>query len=360
MPRLERTTSPDSPALHALCDALRRESERSDESAWPEARLHMLAEAGVFEWFLPQPWGGQGWQEPAITQGMIALGASCLTTTFVLTQRNAACVRLASSPNARFRRDFGPGLCDGSIFPTVAISHLTTSRQHVAKPAMQATVSAHGFRLEGYSAWVTGAIHADLIVVGAVTDDDRQILVALNPRSPGVIIPPAERLLALSGSQTGRLECHGVEISEPDIVAGPMPEIMKHFGGGAGGLQTSALAVGLADAGIAYLEHEAERREPLREVAVALRHNWRSLRDDLLRTAGGAPQCSREDLRGRANSLALRATQAAMVAAKGAGFVAAHPVGRWCREALFFLVWSCPQAVLAANLCELAMLESTE
>ena len=34
----------------------------------------------------------------------------------------------------------------------------------------------------------------DLIVVGAVTDDDRQILVALNPRTPGVMIPPAERL----------------------------------------------------------------------------------------------------------------------------------------------------------------------
>jgi hypothetical protein len=50
----------------------------------------------------------------------------------------------------------------------------------------------------------------------------------------------------------------------------------------------------------------------------------------------------------------LRATQAALVAAKGAGYVAGHPAGRWCREAMFFLVWSCPQPVLAANLCELA------
>ena len=28
--------------------------------------------------------------------------------------------------------------------------------------------------------------------------------------------------------------------------------------------------------------------------------------------------------------------------------------GRWCREALFFLVWSCPRSVVDANLCELA------
>ena len=61
-----------------------------------------------------------------------------------------------------------------------------------------------------------------------------------------------------------------------------------------------------------------------------------------------------ELLRQRANSLVLRATQAALVTAKGAGYVQGHPVGRWCREALFFLVWSCSQPVVSANLCELA------
>jgi hypothetical protein len=54
------------------------------------------------------------------------------------------------------------------------------------------------------------------------------------------------------------------------------------------------------------------------------------------------------------NSLVLRATQATLAAAKGAGYAAGHPAGRWCREALFFLVWSCPAPVLQANLCELA------
>ena len=46
----------------------------------------------------------------------------------------------------------------------------------------------------------------------------------------------------------------------------------------------------------------------------------------------------------RANSLVLRASQAALAAAEGTGYVVGHPAGRWCREALFFLVWSCPQA----------------
>jgi alkylation response protein AidB-like acyl-CoA dehydrogenase len=69
----------------------------------------------------------------------------------------------------------------------------------------------------------------------------------------------------------------------------------------------------------------------------------------------GAPTSN--ELRVRANSLALRATQAALAAAKGAGYVVGHPAGRWCREALFFLVWSCPAPVLQANLCELACIQ---
>ena len=47
-------------------------------------------------------------------------------------------------------------------------------------------------------------------------------------------------------------------------------------------------------------------------------------------------------------------TQAALAAAKGTGYVVGHSAGRWCCEALFFLVWSCPQPVMAAQLCELA------
>ena len=70
--------------------------------------------------------------------------------------------------------------------------------------------------------------------------------------------------------------------------------------------------------------------------------------------AAGETVVPLQEFRARANSLVLRSTQAALAAAKGTGYVEGHPAGRWCREALFFLVWSCPQPVMAANLCELA------
>jgi hypothetical protein len=136
---------------------------------------------------------------------------------------------------------------------------------------------------------------------------------------------------------------------------GPVENVIAaRSGTKTGGLQTSALAIGLSAAAISFLDNESKKRIELRAPTESLRSEHDACEADLLALAGGAPACSSEDLRARANSLALRATQAALAAAKGAGYVAGHPAGRWCREALFFLVWSCPQPVMNANLCELA------
>jgi hypothetical protein len=67
---------------------------------------------------------------------------------------------------------------------------------------------------------------------------------------------------------------------------------------------------------------------------------------------GAAPK-SAFSLRARANALALRATQAALTASKGTGFVRPHPAQRRARQALFFLVWSCPRPAAEATLAYL-------
>ena len=68
----------------------------------------------------------------------------------------------------------------------------------------------------------------------------------------------------------------------------------------------------------------------------------------------GIEREDRDRLRADANGLVVRAAQAAVVACKGAGFVQGHPAERLVRESLFFLVWSCPQAVTQAVMCDLA------
>ncbi|MEX2137888.1 MAG: acyl-CoA dehydrogenase family protein [Pirellulales bacterium] len=359
MPRADVITSPDDPKLDTLCEELTaRTAELDKTSDWPAEQLELCGRFGVYQWFLPQEWGGQDWSELDIVRGYLRLSASCLTTTFIITQRSGACRRIVEGAHRAVKSRLLPGLASGATFATVGISHLTTSRRHLGRPALRAEETRAGFVLDGFSPWVTGAAYADVVVLGAQLDDARQILVALPAGTEGVTVPPPAELVGLSASQTGEIRLDHVHLSREWLLAGPEENIMKGAAGAkTGGLQTSTLAVGLAASAIAYLEGESKQRADLSKPTAELRRDHAGLEKDLLALAAGKEVCTNEALRARANSLVLRATQAALAAAKGAGYVVGHPAGRMAREALFFLVWSCPAPVMQANLCELAGLE---
>src|SRR3954469_6110587 len=145
-------TSPDSPALDELCAKLAELAPRLEErGAWPAQQLALCGEAGAFAWFVPREVGGQGWSEAAVVRGYLKLSAACLTTTFVITQRSGAMSRIAASENEWVKGELLPDLLSGQSFATVGISHLTTSRQHLATPVMRVEEKRGGFVLDGYS-----------------------------------------------------------------------------------------------------------------------------------------------------------------------------------------------------------------
>jgi alkylation response protein AidB-like acyl-CoA dehydrogenase len=357
-----RITSPDDLALDVLCARLAELAPALEApGAWAAEQLRLCGEAGVFEWFAESQLGGQGWSEADVLRGYVQLASACLTTAFIITQRTGAMNRIAAGESDAARDELLPDLIAGRTFATVGISHLTTSRQHLARPVLRASQRSDGFLLDGYSPWVTGAEFARHVVLGATLDDDRQILLVLPTDLAGVRIERAPELVGLSASRTGPVHCDRVVVPRRWRLAGPVREVMRQgLGAKTGGLQTSALAIGLACAAIDFLRLQSRARAELIEPTEALQLERTELLDGMLQLAGGASHsedrciADANELRQRANSLALRSTQSALAAAKGAGYVAGHPAGRWCREALFFLVWSCPQPVLQANLCELA------
>jgi alkylation response protein AidB-like acyl-CoA dehydrogenase len=139
------------------------------------------------------------------------------------------------------------------------------------------------------------------------------------------------------------------------LLAGPAEKVMTVGKAGTGGLETSCLALGLARGAIDYLAKEAAARSELQFVAERLDHAEQTARTELLDLAdqGGTPEAALA-LRARANALVLRATQSALTASKGAGFLRSHPAQRWARQAMFFLVWSCPRPAMEATLGYLA------
>lgn len=357
--------SPDSPELESVCRRLRDlSSADANEFAdsrialtdrWPSRQLELVAQSGVYYWFIPKSLGGMGWSGADIVSGYIQLASACLTTTFVITQRVAAIARICSFGNEEIRDTLLPGLLSGFEPATVGISHLTTSRQHVGEPVLKATETEQGFIINGFSPWVTGAAGASYLMMGAELGDGRQILFVVPANAPGVKIEPGFELVALTGSQTGPVKLNDVIVSRQSVLAGPVESVLLTGPApSTGSFQTSALATGLTQSAIDFIASESINRPDLRSNLAALEEQQAEIKQRLFKLASGVPVCSKEELRTDANSLVLRATQSALVAAKGAGYVRGHPVGRWCEEALFFLVWSCPQSVLNANLCEFA------
>jgi alkylation response protein AidB-like acyl-CoA dehydrogenase len=330
--------------------ALQRNADRADDLAtWPEESWNALRSAGVLRWCLPREAGGAELDPVPLLAGYEALASACLTTCFILSQRDAACRRIRDNATNENQRALLGQLARGDIFATVGISQLTTSRQH-GGPALLARPTDRGYSLSGVAPWVTGAEHADYLVLGATLDDGRQILTIAPRRSAGLTVGPPLELMALRGSLTAWVTCEDVQLDQEWVLAGPAEKVLQTGKGGAGGLETSCLAIGVARGAIEYLMEEAKQRPYLSEMCDRLTRAHARLRTELHELIGTTSPEAASDLRAKANTLVLRATQSALTTAKGAGFVHPHPAQRMARQAMFFLVWSCPQLAATATL----------
>lgn len=337
---------PDATALAAACDAVAAVATRTrDEGPWRSGAMTTLARVGMLAGFVPQQHGGIGALEAAVVAALMALAERCLTTALAVTQW-ASAVRIIAGGPTDLRAALLPPLARGETFTTVGISQLTTSRQHMA-PALVAGRDAAGWRLDGMCPWVTGADSVDTIVTGGATAEGKQAFFVVPTGAAGVEIDPPLAMLALSGSRTSVVRFTAARVADPIVPQAGGPRT--------GGLATTALAVGATRAALALLAAEAATRPFLEQVTAGLAAEAGGLASRLEAAATtGVDATARDRLRADANGLVIRAAQAALAASKGAGFVRGHPAERLARESLFFLVWSCPQAVSNAVLCELA------
>lgn len=315
---------------------------------WPTESLHQVQAAGGLAWSVPSAWGGMEWGPVERLVGHERIATGCLTTAFILSQREA-CVRQLLKGPLSLQRRFLPDLLAGA-YGTVGLSQLTTSRQHLG-PSLKAVATPHGYQLEGAIPWVTGADQARVMIVGATLSDGLQILLALPPDRAGVTIDARLPLSALVGSRTAEVRLDAVEIEQDLVLAGPTEQVMGQIGGG--GLETTNLALGLAVAAIDLIHASAIHRPELGRIVESFRAAADSLRCQLHSLAMAPEAEAVMAVRVAGTRLALKTTQAALLLIKGAGFVEPHPAQRLARQALFFLVWSCPRPVASGVLDDL-------
>lgn len=339
-------TPPPAVDLEPLLLELSARADRTArEGPWASGGFAALARHGLLAAFVPTAHGGSGAAEHEITAALVAVAERCLTTALAVTQW-AAAVRIIAGADASLAGVLLPRLARGESPTTVGISQLTTSRRHLGVPALAATRSDQGWRLDGLCPWVTGADSCATIVTGAATDSGQTFFMVATDAAGLTIEPPLD-MLALGGSRTSAVRFAGVAATHAF-------ETPAAGAARTGGLSTTALAVGASRASLAAITREAVHRPGLGATVAGFGAELDDVAGRLTNAArDGIEPADRDRLRADANGLVVRVAQAALTAAKGAGFVAGHPVERLVRESLFFLVWSCPQAVADAFLCDL-------
>jgi alkylation response protein AidB-like acyl-CoA dehydrogenase len=330
-----------------------------DAATWPEALWDALVASEATRWSIPHESGGIPCDRATHLIRYARIAEASLTAAFILTQHDAAIRRLAAAARPESEhtvRHWLSAIASGRAFTTVGISQLTTSRRHGSDALVATESDDGGYMLNGVMPWVTAATRADLLVTGAVTTDGRQLLIALPADRAGVVVHAPFPLAALQASCTSEVACADVAVASGEVLAGPTTDVLTSPGtAGTGGLETSALALGQARAALVALVAERARRTDLDEPVEALAASWQGLARRLLAAAEehvDAPVPAQ--VRAQSNALVLRITQAYLAARKGTGFLRTDPAQRWARQALFFLVWSCPAPVAQASIRDLA------
>jgi alkylation response protein AidB-like acyl-CoA dehydrogenase len=301
------------------------------ETNWPEQELQQHADA--MRWAMPREFGGDELPPLELHLRYEQLARKSLGLALILTQRDSAVGILAAARHQEILTQVRYG-----AFVTVGIAQLTTSRQGQT-PAM--TFKDH--HLTGVVPWATGAAKARYIITGA-SSDAGQVLVALPATADGVTIDPPMPLVALGETWTSSIRCQNVRLVPDLLLLGPAPNVLS-LRGKSVPIPQAFLALGHCRGALDLIaEHDSDRARSL--------HARFSAQLEALHARVVAMCQSDADvapvplLRGQCNDLALRITHAAVALYKGTALLVPHPAQRLAREAMFLLVWSCPDPVI--------------
>jgi alkylation response protein AidB-like acyl-CoA dehydrogenase len=322
------------------------------------ATLRDLADQGLYSAAVAVEDGGLGGDERTLAEVEEHLAGADGATWFVLTQhRTPQKLTLdvtgdgSGGPAALTYRDT---LARGDALGGIAIAHL----RRPGPPPVRAERDGTGWRITGHADWCTGWDLIDLVLLAAVTTDERVVFALLPARDrPGLRSEPYA-LSVMGGTRTVALDIDDLVVDASEVAA-VVDLATWRARDAATVLDTKPATLGLLRRVIAETDRIGRERDrpaaveaaaelaalaaPLRERAYALR--FADDRDD--------HADERLALRGRHADLAVRAAAGLVAARGGSAMVAEAHEQRWLREAGFHLVQAQTEAVRSAQLAAL-------
>ncbi len=343
-------------ALSLAGEVLAPAAERVDVEGVPMSHVEALARAGLLGVYGPVAAGGADVDAPVARRVTEVLSGADGATWFVWTQHATPVRALVRSGNAELTARWLPRLCRDAL-GGIAVAHLRRSEG----PTVRARPGhAGGWTFEGTASWVTSWGLAEVLLVGAVTDDGRAVL-ALVParRQPGMEPSAPLALAAMGATATVRLDFAGLKVAAADVI--DVVNLAEWRRADATKTANVTPAVfGLIDTVVVRLEEAARRRNEPGGIALAraLVAEAAEVRTAAYRLLDEVPADEAVDerlgLRAHALELAVRASTALVVASGGAGMSLSSPAQRLVRESLFHLVQAQTPPVRRATLARLA------
>ena len=163
----------------------------TDEGYDPVMWQQMARELGLQGLALPEQYGGQGagWVELGIV--LEEMGRALVCAPFFSTVVLAA-TTLLESPDDDAKKDYLPGIADGSLIATVALTE-ESGRWDSGGVTLPATRGADGWTLRGAKHFVLDGATAQLIIVPARTGNGVSLF-AVDAAAPGLTRRPSVTL----------------------------------------------------------------------------------------------------------------------------------------------------------------------
>lgn len=312
----------------------------------PRSHLDALADAGLYGLHGPREAGGLEASAELSWQVTERLVAACAATAFTWLQHHSPLRLVAGAGTARTRRLL-PQLCAGTVRAGVAFSYL----RRAGPPAVVASPTTAGWRLDGHAPWVTGlgggtpgtseaadGPLVDVLAVGAVLEDDRALFALVDAGAPGLTPEPLD-LSVLAATRTVALRLEDVRVTTDDLLlVEPLVRWRRRDARGAAAPKPVASATVRAAVDLLRADDRPEATAAaaaLTEELTAVRSAARSAADQ---ADGGADLDGLHAARAWLTELAVRAAHAAVAARGGRAMAASDPAGRLVREAAFWTI----------------------
>jgi alkylation response protein AidB-like acyl-CoA dehydrogenase len=188
-----------------------------EEENIPSELIKKIAEVGFFGTSYPEEYGGGGFGKVGYCIMMEEIARGCSSTaTMIGAHQSIGTNAIFVGGSEELKKKYLPKLCSGEMIASFALTE-PEAGSDTFNLKTEAKKKGNKWILNGSKVWITNAGIADLISVFARTAKGITGF-AVETKTPGVIIGPAEKKLGIKGSTTNSITFENVEVPDENMI----------------------------------------------------------------------------------------------------------------------------------------------